>query len=395
MTAGDLTKKIGESAGLKPKDVKARTRMRTEELQGINKAVEILSSPEARRTFQAATTTLLQISGNGDRSDAYGQLKKLATQYHSMSLASISAAVKTGGHFDKVIVMIDQMITLLRKEDQDDIAHRDRCQNGENKNKVDREDLAHDIEKEGEALERMADTEKELTKQLEKLEEDIKTTKDEMAERLEMRNEEAAEFKQALKDDVDAVALLGEAIVALSEFYKSNKLPLELVQEPEYTVDPDKAPETTWSGGEYGGRKKESTGIIAILSMLKEDLEKEMKTGREEDAAAQKKYEEDRAAMQEALDAQKASKVDTEKALAELQEKVADKEEFKAQKEGDLASAEDMQKTLEHDCAWVETHFVTRREKRKVEIDGLVEAKNILAGAGSEKEGDDIDSLDE
>merc|ERR1719240_836775 len=262
-------------------------------------------------------------------------------------------------------------------------------------NKVDREDLAHDIEKEGEALERMADTEKELIKQLEKLEEDIKTTKDEMAERLEMRNEEAAEFKQALKDDVDAVALLGEAIVALSEFYKSNKLPLELVQEPEYTVDQDKAPETTWSGGEYGGRKKESTGIIAILSMLKEDLEKEMKTGREEDAAAQKKYEEDRAAMQSTLDAQKASKIDTEKALAELQEKVADKEEFKAQKEGDLASAEDMQKTLEHDCAWVETHFETRREKRKTEIDGLVEAKNILAGAGAEKDGEEIDSLDE
>merc|ERR1712224_813096 len=178
-----------------------RTRLRTEELQGINKAVEILSSPEARRTFQAATTTLLQVSNNGDRSDAYGQLRKLATQYHSLSLASIAAAVKTGGHFDKVIVMIDQMISLLRKEDQDDIAHRDRCQGGENKNNVDREDLAHDIEKEGEALERMADTEKELKMQLEKLEEDIKTTKDEMAERLEMRNEEAAEFKQALKDD--------------------------------------------------------------------------------------------------------------------------------------------------------------------------------------------------
>merc|ERR1712224_78834 len=96
---------------------------------------------------------------------------------------------------------------------------------------------------------------------------------------------------------------------------------------------------------------------------------------------------EDRAAMQATLDAQKASKIDTEKALAELQEKVADKEEFKAQKEGDLSSAEDMQKTLAHDCAWVETHFETRREKRKAEVDGLVEAKNILAGAGQRRMG--------
>merc|ERR1719428_2335124 len=336
MTAGDLTKKIGESAGLKPKDVKARTRMRTEELQGINKAVEILSSPEARRTFQAATTTLLQISGNGDRSDAYGQLRKLATQYHSMSLASISAAVKTGGHFDKVIVMIDQMIALLRKEDQDDIAHRDRCQSGENKNKVDREDLAHDIEKEGEALDRMADTEKELTKQLEKLEEDIKTTKDEMAERLEMRNEEAAEFKQALKDDVDAVALLGEAIVALSEFYKSNKLPLELVQEPEYTVDPDKAPETSWSGGDYGGRKSESEGLVAILSMLKEDLENEMKTAQADDAKAQKLYEKEDGAMKETLDKQLALKLAKDKELNEVQGQIEDTKGVKEAKKSDL-----------------------------------------------------------
>merc|ERR1719316_2142163 len=143
-----------------------------------------------------------------------------------------------------------------------------------------------------------------------------------------------------MKDDADAIKLIEQAIVSLAKFYKDNNIPLELIQrkeDPEYTVDPDKAPETSWTGGDYGGRKSESEGIIAILSMLKEDLEKEMKTGREEDAAAQKKYEEDRAAMQSTLDAQKASKIDTEKALAELQEKVADKEEFKAQKEGDLS----------------------------------------------------------
>ena len=31
--------------------------------------------------------------------------------------------------------------------------------------------------------------------------------------------------------------------------------------------------------GEYGGRKSEGGGIIAILSMIKEDIEKEMKVG--------------------------------------------------------------------------------------------------------------------
>ena len=37
-------------------DWSTRCRMRTMELQGINKAIEILSSPEAVRTFTAART---------------------------------------------------------------------------------------------------------------------------------------------------------------------------------------------------------------------------------------------------------------------------------------------------------------------------------------------------
>jgi len=367
-----------------------RTRLRTQELQGINKAIEILNSPEARRTFQSATTTFLQLS-DAPRADAYGQLKTLAAQYGSLSLAKIAAQVKTGGHFDKVIVMIDQMIALLRKEEQSDIVHRDRCQNGQNANQYDREDTASAIDKAEKELVRMTDVEKDMKTQIATLEDDIKTTKEEMAQRLEMRNEERAEFKAALKDDANAVGLLGEAIIALSEFYKSNKIPLELAQqEPEYTVDQDKAPETIWEGGDYGGRKKESTGIIAILSMLREDLEKEMKTGREEDATSQKKYQEDKKAMQDTLDAQLASKTQTEKDLAEHQSKMADKQEFVDQRKGDLDAAKDMQATLEHDCAWVETHFDTRREKRKTEIDGLAEAKNILAGADS---GDDDDTI--
>merc|ERR1719324_1052944 len=71
-------------------------------------------------------------------------------------------------------------------------------------------------------------------------------------------------------------------------------------KEPEYTVDEDKAPEAFGDGG-YGGRKSESTGIIAILSMLKEDLEKEIKTAREEEGAAQAEYEKQRGELNDTL----------------------------------------------------------------------------------------------
>ena len=38
------------------------------------------------------------------------------------------------------------------------------------------------------------------------------------------------------------------------------------------------------------------------------------------------------------------------------------------------------------DCKWVKTHFESRRDKRKTEMQGLVDAKSFLAGVDS---GDD------
>merc|ERR1719254_143413 len=110
-------------------------------------------------------------------------------------------------------------------------------------------------------------------------------------------------------------------------FYKDNKIPLGLAQKgrqaPEYSEDIDKAPETTWSGADYGGRKSETGGILAILEMLVEDLEKEMAEGRADDADAQEKYLEQNGALQESLDAQEEAKANTETELGDLEEKMS------------------------------------------------------------------------
>jgi len=274
------------------------------------------------------------------------------------------------------------MVEVLRVEEQEDIKHRDRCQRSENKNGNEIEDLNSDITKKGAEIERLDKKASDTKDEIAKTEEQMNETEADMKELLEMRNKDHADFKQALKDDSDSIDLIGEAIVSLSRFYKKNKIPLALQQEePEYTVDPDKAPETTWDGGEYGGRKSENEGIIAILSMLQEDLEKEMKEGREDDAAAQAAYEKDNGALKDTLDAQGASKVAAEGDLQDLEETKSATEEKKTAAEGDLKAEDEMKGALETDCAWVKTHFDSRAKKRKVEMDGLVEAKDYLAGA--------------
>merc|ERR1719262_1434858 len=128
------------------------------------------------------------------------QLKTLAKRYNNMELAHVAVAVKTGGHFDKIMVMIDEMVAVLRKEEAEDIAHRDRCQSAQNKNGNDAADLDTDIAKAGDKLTRLGDKEDELKATISSLEDDLAKTKGDMEELLEMRNEEVEAFRKALKE---------------------------------------------------------------------------------------------------------------------------------------------------------------------------------------------------
>jgi len=367
-----------------------RTRLRTEELNGMQLAIRILSSDSAKKTFKASTSTFVQLAtvhqhkeATAARSQAYGQLRALAAKFSSRKVAKIAVAVKSGGHFDKVIVMIDEMIGLLRKEEQEDIEHRDRCENAQNANGNEIADLKHDIKKTKDSLKRMGNTEKELEGEIDSLDKEIAATKKDQKELLDFRNKEEADFRQALKDDTDAAALLRKAIEALSSYYKRNGMEVpQLIQKaPEYTNDPDKAPETSFSGSD--SRKSESGGIIAILEMLVEDTEKEIKEGRADNADAQEKYLKQNGALQDTLDSQEETKASTETELGDLQEKMSNYEKFKNEKTADKDAEEDTKKSLGTDCSWVKTHFQSRRDKRKTEIQGLVDAKGFLAGVAA------------
>merc|ERR1719199_760105 len=367
------------AAEVKAKEWSTRTRLRTEELAGMDGAIQILEGGSG--VFKNATTTFIQLKSVHTHkavNQRYEALKAFAAKHQTSSLMRLVSVMKTGGHFDKVMVMIDEMMALLRKEEQDDIAHRDRCENGQNANSNTIADVKSTIASTVKKLGRMDRTKKNKNTELNDVKKEISQSKKEMAKMLKMRNEDHAEFQHALKMDSEAVNLVGMAVVRLSSFYKENNIPLGLVQAPEYKQDPDKAPDTSFSGA--NNHQSESTGIVAILEMIKEDLQKEMKEGRADEAEAQAQYEKQSGALQDSLDAQTETKVGIEKAIAALDEKIASAEKFKADKQADLSSENDMKSSLATDCQWVQDHFDQRRTARKSEMDGLVEAKGFLAG---------------
>merc|ERR1719460_886581 len=128
----------------KSDDWDERGRLRTEQLSGINKALEILTSDDARDTFQEATgnrvvdnfgsegvdVAFIQVDQKKDpREKAFLVLRQMSKGTSNLRLARLAAAVRatSTGHFDDVIAKIDDMIAKLKDEGEADVIQRYWC----------------------------------------------------------------------------------------------------------------------------------------------------------------------------------------------------------------------------------------------------------------------------
>merc|ERR1719375_439981 len=202
----------------------SRSAARTEELAAIDEAIGILTSPEAKATFENSTSTFfLQLSETTEpakeRTVAYNILKKFATQSHSLRLATMATKLSTTGHFDMVLRDIDVMIENLRAEEKADIEHRDWCESEKKSAEFKNENLQYDQEQLGQKIERAEGKKGELEEEVARTETEKNETLQLMQEAKETRIAENAAFQKALKDDADAVKLIDQALLVLSKVY--------------------------------------------------------------------------------------------------------------------------------------------------------------------------------
>lgn len=373
-----------------------RTRLRTEELHGIAQAVSILSSEAATTTFENATSTFLQIASHPQLAlsnlgnKAYQNLVAMAAKFQSVELASIAGMAKTArtaGHFKAITRAIDAMLARLREQAGSDIKERDFCQARLYKNQITLEDLDHEIDKAGGNIERLTGEIEELQTSGEHLKEEMNATQDDIDALKSLRATERENFIQSVKADDDAIALISEAIVSLSKYYSKGSalLQTKTVKATVHThsrrvANVSAPPETEFNTGEYTGAESATQGIVAILSVIKEDLEKEIETERRGDAQSQLQYESDLLGLNNVLSALAAKVAEIETVKASKTRELASLEEFKAMKTTDKELEDKVKESLEAKCAWVESHFDSRKDKRAAEIEGLIEAKNFLAG---------------
>jgi len=371
-----------------------RKNLREEEIAGMKEALKILTTDEAREMFAKAIkpgkeTFFLQTASESSApvQHAYAVLKKQATKTHSLRLAQLAASVKLAksGHFDKVIASIDKIIQNLKDEEAADIQKRDECKDQYLSLESSIKDLKWKIKKNDAKIDKLEKLIQEHTDEKVKTIEEIDAVVAQMEAMTKQRKQENEAFHSAKEDDQAAIKLLEAARDALSKYYKKNKIemgPLQgsvkLLQKP-FEVSEDQAPDATFS--DKGSRKHESKGVLQLMTMLIEDLQDEIKNETKDEEATQLEYESEMAAAKKLEEELTEKKINLEETIAKREEDKMSEHSDRTKNLGEKQSEELYKSQIKPDCDWIIGAFKERETARAAEMNGLVTAKEYLAGA--------------
>eukprot|EP00451_Oxyrrhis_marina_P006855 CAMPEP_0204303602 /NCGR_PEP_ID=MMETSP0468-20130131/83991_1 /ASSEMBLY_ACC=CAM_ASM_000383 /TAXON_ID=2969 /ORGANISM="Oxyrrhis marina" /LENGTH=609 /DNA_ID=CAMNT_0051282917 /DNA_START=49 /DNA_END=1876 /DNA_ORIENTATION=- len=272
-----------------------RSRNRDEELTGIQQAIDILDSPDARKLFTSATATFVQVSDTQTSAlePVYAALQKAAKSSHSPRLALLTVQLRQGarGHFDEVVKVIDDMLATLKEEDATDIENRDNCVEQENDNHNRLQDLDYAIKKLGNKISKLNSKKDRLEEEIGGTQDAISNQEQVMADAMVQRNADHDDFVQAKADDEAAIALIKQATEVLTRFYKNNKI--AALQAPEFAISEDQAPDAKFN--DAGSHNQEKRGIVKILEQIRENMEADVSDGEKTEASELAAYEQQRA----------------------------------------------------------------------------------------------------
>jgi len=210
-----------------------KQKLRTEEIAAIQTAIKILSSGEvsgnADKYFDLAQTSqktaLTQLRGqdSAESSSVRGKIRDFieseGQRLHSKELSLLAQKI-AADPFGKVKKMIDDMITRLLNEANEDANHEGFCDKEIGKSKVTRNKLSEDIDGLTAAVEDGHATIMMLTEEIATLTKEVANIDESVAEATKMRKEEKATNKATVEDSEAAQKAVAAATAVLRDFYE-------------------------------------------------------------------------------------------------------------------------------------------------------------------------------
>lgn len=416
-------KEAGEAFAIKEKEWAARKNLRSKEVLAMSQAIAVLASDDAKDlmkdSFKSQGYFFLQealqttVREPERRAKCAARLvSTLAAKTKDLKLLQL-ARLAGNAAIDKVIKKIDEILALKVTQESDDLTDKQKCE-------VDLSDAAAKARKA--ALGMDTDTE-DITRANTKAVELKAEIKEQEAKRVgllgqikdieKQRKEANAVFKSDKVADQKAASLIDMAIAKIKDWKNAKKAalisqqkmtrtagalrevvrPASLLQtgqestakaDPQFVVDAGTAPPpppATWdTGAEYGGAGGEQAGIVGIMEMVKEDIQKDISKAEQEEAQDVKDTNQEKSDLRDEITATDTA-LDAYKKDKAAQEKTAtDKKKQRATTKGELDAQMDLYNSYKPGCDFLLINFDTRTKARQLEVDGLNKAKAILKG---------------
>jgi len=343
-----------------------RKASRLEEIKAVAETIEILTADEARDAMSGTYSFMQTSSSDKNRKLAAAVLRKVSLKTHNIDISFLANQVELDA-FTKVKKAIDDMVTMLKTEQADEVKKNDYCTEELQSTEMSiakADDQAADLQAKIGSLQSQ---EKTLTDEIAADKAAIAQGQMDLQRASEDRQRENLDFQKTIADQTMTIEILLKAMERLAQFYDA-----QLIQEKKQTP-PVAQMEYKPNAG--------ASGIMSMIEKLIYDAKDLVKASKASEMEAQAAYEQ--------LNA------DTNQSQADLATAVVEKTSAKAKAHKDRLGAEsDLVDTVDEleglhkyeadvheECDYLLKNFMARQQARGEEIEGLAQAKQILDGA--------------
>merc|ERR1719172_525308 len=367
----------------KATDFQSRQELRVEELEALNKAIEIISGGAVAGAAEEHLPTLLAVKAStmaqlraSEQSPAQARvaqyLQNQAKAINSRVLAALAVHV-ADDPFKKVKKMIRDLIQRLMEEANEEATHKGWCDTELSTNAQTRAEKMMAAETLTAEIDQLTASVAVLTEEIAEVTAAIADLDAAMLEATKIRAAEKEKNTQTIKDAQDAQTAVAQALTVLEEFYAKAAEATALMQskqEPPPIFDsPNK------------GMQGESGGVIGMLEVIESDFARLEADTKAAEATAQKEYDQfikdseiDKTKKEKDLEYKTAKKQDQSEALLKAKVDLEGTEK-------ELTAAIAYYDKLKPSCVEDEISYEERVARRKEEIESLQEALKILNGA--------------
>jgi len=370
----DLTSTCSQKAS----DFESRQQLRAEEIEAIEKAIDIIGSSAVKGNaekhldglLQTSKSALAQLRSNSQsptQTRVAQFLQDEATRLNSRVLSALAVRAEEDP-FSKVKKMIKDLIVRLMEEANEEAEHKGWCDTELSTNEQTRKEKTTQVESLHAEIDELEASLTQLTEEITELTGSVSDLDTAMAEATKLRQEEKAKNTDTINDSQEAQTAVAQALTVLKEFYAKSAEATAFVQEPEIFDDA------------YKGMGSESGGVIGMLEVIESDFARLEADTKASESSSAKEYDEfmtdsqvDKAKKSTDIEHKGSKKQDQEQSLVT---KRADLEG--TQKE--LDAALEYYDKLKPSCVDSGVSYEDRVARRKEEIESLQEALKILNG---------------